>query len=361
MYLIPVTTQHSQSQSRILGPHEEQRWENFTKSHPHANLYHSLAWRDLIVDVFRHRPIYVIAEGQDGIRGVLPMFLVKMPLLGSKLISLPYDIGSGGPLAKDEFSESALTTYAVEIAKEYKVQYLQFRCGSHMPALTGRGFTIDEPVLISEMDLPSEKEVQAGFSKDHKKAIRKAESRGVQVRAAHSLKDFNAFYQVYLRVFRDFGTPPYGSDYFPSLHRRLSSTGAVQLLLAEVDSVCVGGLLLFCWGRNLVSKFAACLPECVEKRVYPLLYWRAIQLGVELGYQRLSWGTSSKDQTGLIAFKEGWGATTRPAVLYSYSVCGEVPSLAKYYDSEGFERRMWKKLPIGITQIGGKWLNRWFC
>jgi hypothetical protein len=315
----------------------------------------------VIEEIFHHRPLYLISEGQKEVTGILPIFLVKLPLLGSKLISLPYDIGSGGPLAVDESSELALTQRAIELAKEYKVQYLQLRCGVPMPGMAKLGFKVDEPVLISEMELSDEKELFASFSKDHRKAIRKAETRGVQIRLAHSLEDFKKFYQVYLVVFRDFGTPPYGGDYFPVLHDRLAPTGAVRLLLAEVDGICIGGLLLFCWGGNLVSKFAACLPEFVDKRAYPLLYWRAIQLGIELGCQRLSWGTSSKDQTGLIAFKEGWGAKTRPAVLYSLSIHGQVPSLAKYYNSDGFERRMWKKLPVGVTRIGGQWLNRWFC
>jgi hypothetical protein len=356
-----VATQHSLSTARILASHEEHLWEDFIKGHPDANLYHSLLWRDVIEKIFHHRPLYLITDGQKGLTGILPMFLVKMPLLGSKLISLPYDIGSGGPLAIDESSELELTHRAIELAKEYKVQYLQLRCRVPMTSVAKLGFKVDEPVLISDMELSCEKEVLASFSKDHRKAIRKAETRGVQVRMADSLEDFKRFYQVYLIVFRDFGTPPYGEDYFPVLHERLAATGAVRLLLAELDGKCIGGLLLFCFGKNLVSKFAACLPEFVDKRAYPLLYWRAIQLGIEGGYKWLSWGTSSRDQTGLIAFKEGWGSKTYPGVLYSLPVKGQVPSLQKYYNSEGVERRVWKTLPIGFTRVLGGWLNYWFC
>jgi len=356
-----VATQHSLSKARILGSHEEPRWENFTKSHPKANLYHSLLWRDVIAEIFHHRPLYLIAERQKEITGILPMFLVKLPLLGSKLISLPYDIGSGGPLAIDESSEMVLTHRAIELAKEYKVQYLQLRCGVPMPGMAKLGFKVHEPVLISEMELSGEKKVLTSFSKDHRKAIRKAETRGVQVRMAHSVKDFKKFYQVYLIVFRDFGTPPYGGNYFSVLHERLASTGAVRLLLAEVDGICIGGLLLFCWGKNLVSKFAVCLPQFVDKRVYPLLYWKAIQWGLELGYKRLSLGTSSRDQTGLIAFKEGWGSKTRPVEVYSLSLAGKVPSLEKFYNSQGLGQRIWKNIPIGVTSNVGGWLNRWFC
>ena len=128
-----------------------------------------------------------------------------------------------------------------------------------------------------------------------------------------------------------------------------------------MDGACVGGLVLFGWGTNMVSKFAACLPHAVPLRAYAALYWRAIQLGISLGYKRMSWGTSSRDQTGLIEFKERWGAVTRPAVLYSLPVNGAIPDISKYYDSTGLERRMWRKLPLPLTQLGGGILSRWFC
>ena len=48
-------------------------------------------------------------------------------------------------------------------------------------------------------------------------------------------------------------------------------------------------------------------------------------------------------------------------MLYSLPVRGKVPDLAKYYDSTGIERRVWRKLPIRATQIWRRVLSRWFC
>ncbi len=336
-------------------------WNDFVARRPEANLYHTLLWREVIEEVFGHEPVYLMAEREGRVCGALPMFLIKAPLLGSKLISLPYDIGSGGAVADDDGAERAMVEYAVWLARERRVNYLELRYGSERPALQSLGLRHGEPVLISEMTLDGESAVRKRVSEDHLKAVRKAERRGVVVREAGSLADYRMFYQIYLRVFRAFGTPPYGAWYFPVLWRRLQPSGAVRLLLAEAESRCVGGLLLFCWGRNLVSKFAACLPEAVPLRAYSALYWRAIQLGLEQGYQRLSWGSSSRDQSGLIEFKERWGAQTRPAVFYSLPVRGRVPEIERYYSSEGLARQVWRRLPLSVTQWGGPALNQWFC
>lgn len=336
-------------------------WMAYVRAHPDATLYHTLQWRDLIADVFGHSPTYLVARQAGRLAGVLPLFHVRVPLLGSKLISLPYDIGCGGALADSAPVEQALAGRAMGLARDLGVDYLELRHGSGRPPLDSLGFRTQSPVLISDMLLESEAAVQARIASDHRKAIRKASSRGVTVRPAESAADYRAFYDVYLRVFREFGTPPYHERYFTALRERLHADGGVLLLLAEAGGRCVGGLTMFCWQQSLVSKFAACLPEAVPLRAYAALYWRAIEFGLARGYRRLSWGTSSRDQTGLIEFKERWGATTQPAVLYDLDLGGKAPDIASYYDSGGLARKIWRKLPIGVTRAGGAVLNRWFC
>jgi FemAB-related protein (PEP-CTERM system-associated) len=360
------TTPHSTPSTsdvivREFQPEDAVRWTEFVTEHPEANFYHTLEWKDFIQEVFGHSPLYLICESGGNLCGVLPLFLIKFPLLRAKLISLPYDIGSGGALASNDEAERILVFRAMRLAQEMGVRFLELRYGSPREALKGLQLTISEPVLISEMILDDEKQVWAGISKDHRKAIRKAENRGIVVREAKTLDDYRQFYRIILHVFRNFGTPPYGANYFPILWKKFYLSGAVRLLLAYGEERCLGGLLFFCWGKNLVSKFAASLPEAVPLRAYAALYWRAIQFGLESGFRKLSWGTSSRDQTGLIEFKERWGASSRPAVLYTLPVHGTAPPIERYYDSKGITRQAWRFQPLWTTQVLGGFLNRWFC
>ena len=346
---------------RVLEATDAGAWTAYVRAHPEATLYHTLPWRDVVQEVFGHRPLYLLATCAGTIVGVLPLFGVQCPGLGSKIISLPYDVGSGGALADDDGVEYALVQRAIELARDARASYIEVRCKSRRPALEQLGLSRREPVLLSDMVLDGEAAVRSRVAPDHRKAIRKAETRGVTVREAAGLDDFQAFYRVYLSVFRDFGTPPYGPGYFPTLWRRLAPSRAVRLLLAYHEERCVGGLLLFCWQTNMVSKFAACLPAAVPLRAYAALYWRAISLGLAEGYRSLSWGTSTRDQAGLIEFKERWGARSHPAVVYALPIRRAVPSIERYYDSEGLAQRIWRRLPVSITPIIGGPLNRWFC
>jgi hypothetical protein len=289
------------------------------------------------------------------------MFLIKFPMVGSKLISIPYDAASGGVLTTDQASERFLIEHAATLAQKLQVNYLQLRYGSERMELEELGLQSDYPVIVSEMELNSESTVWSRVAKHHRRAIKTAKKKGVTVREVTGFKEFIDFYNVYLRIFRNFGTPPYGGTYFPTLWRRFSPSGSARLLAAYIENQFIGGMLLFGWGSNLIMKFVACLPEAVPMRAYAALYWRAIQLGLQTGYQRLSWGTSSRDQIGLIKFKERWGAQSHPVGHYSLSIRGRVPPLERYYDSEGITRRMWRFQPLWTTRVLGGLLNRWFC
>jgi hypothetical protein len=346
---------------RALTEQDAPEWNRFVAGHEDAVFYHTLAWRDFVQRVFGHQPHYLLCERDGRVIGILPMFLVRMPLLGSKLISLPYDIGAGGPLVTEPSAEIQLAEQAMQLARELRAGYLQFRCASRRADLAQLELEESEPVILSEIVLDNEQDVWSRVERDHRKAMRKANNRGVVLREAASLEDYLAFFDVYLQVFRDFGTPPYGRGYFERLWHDLAASGSVRMILAEVEGRCVGGLLMFAWGRNLTSKFAVVLPKAVPLRAYPALYGRAIEIGLKENFGRLSWGTSSRDQTGLIEFKERWGAVSTATAFYDLAVTSRPPDIEKYYDSGGLSRRVWKRLPLALTPLLGAPLNRWFC
>lgn len=347
---------------RDAGPGDQTAWEAYLASNPEATAYHTFAWKDFIVDVFGHRPAYLIAESKDGVRGVLPMFRAAFPGLGSKLISMPYDVASGGPLADSPETTRALAEAAIERAEREGVGYLELRCGAPNETLESLGFQRSEPVLVSDvLDLPDEETIWKSLPPDRRKSVRRSERRGVTVREAETREDLDGIYDAYLRVFRDFGTPPYGRKYLDGLWERLRQPGLVRILTAEAGGRCVGGAFLFVYGKVLIAKITVVLPEAMPLHATGAFYWKTIQTAIEAGCSRLSFGSSARSRQGLLEYKEGWGATTAPAIFYSMPIRGKVPSIEKYYDSDGLAQRAWRKLPLGITPLIGHPLNRWFC
>ena len=356
----PGILPENETSIRELQTGEEESWDAFAKTRPGSNLYHSTLWRDFVRQVFGHRPVYLVAERGGQLTGILPMFLVRAPFLGSKLISLPYDIGSGGTAAIDACSASALLEAAIRRARELRVDYMELRYGAPQPAAATLGLGASEPVIVSDLELGDEKRVWSRLSRNHRRSIHTARESGIQVREAGSLEEYLEFYRIMLRVFRNFGTPPYGPGYIRAVWKHLHPAGAVRLLLAYAGGRPMGGALLFCWGKAMVDKLCLTLPESVPLCANAALYARTIELGLERGFETLNLGSSARTQTGLIEFKEKWGATRRPAVCYALPIEGKVPAIEKYFDSNGLAQRMWRKLPVAVTPLGGV-LHRWFC
>lgn len=335
-------------------------WNSYVDSRSDASLYHTLAWRDVVVEAFGHEPLYLAHRTASRVDGILPLFRLSAPLLGVKLISMPYDIGSS-LLASGAEAERALLARAVELARAQRAAYLELRCRRPLATAEALGFRRSEPVLLSEVELDDPDAAVKRISRRYREYARFAERQGVSIREAESLADYRAFYEVYLRVFRAFATPPYAFRYFTVIHRHLHDRGAARLLLADLGGRIVGGLLLFVHGATVTNKFSVMLPEAERSRAMVALYTAAIRRGFDWGGRRLSLGSSGRSQSGLIAFKERLGAVATPASVYSSPIHGAVPSLERYFDDRGLERRLWRHLPLGVTRVAGGLLNRWFC
>jgi len=59
---------------RVIEDVTASRWDDYVASHADATGYHLHAWRGVIERVFGHETIYLAAEEDDRLRGVLPLF-----------------------------------------------------------------------------------------------------------------------------------------------------------------------------------------------------------------------------------------------------------------------------------------------
>jgi len=273
---------------------------------------------------------------------------------------MPYDVGSGGALAGDVRVQLALAAEAVRLAHSLGVNHVELRPGAKEAAVSDE-FEKSDALTLTWTSLRDGEGVWDRVTSDQHTAVRKSHRRGVRVRQAENLRDVDAFYDVLTTAFRAFGTPPYGRNYFHAVWQRFADRGQVRAVVAEAHGRCVGGAWMYCYGRTIVSKFAASLPSARDLRVFPALYHASIELGLEAEADSLSWGTSGPGQRGLVAFKERWAGESAPATIYSLGVRGKAPSIEKYYEEGGIARTVWRRLPLPATRLGGRLLSRWFC
>src|SRR5213595_3507152 len=91
-------------------------WDAFVRSMPGGSPFHLVAWKRAVESSFGHRPHYVMAVGEHGIEGVLPLFEVRGLLGGRGLISVAYGV-YGGICARSAPARQVLLAHARELAR----------------------------------------------------------------------------------------------------------------------------------------------------------------------------------------------------------------------------------------------------
>ena len=93
-------------------------WETYVTSHSKGTFYHLPQWYEVLRRSYNHHIFLLVAEDDQGsIQGCMPLVQITLPLLGSKLISLPYQAGIGGPIADADAVNAVSTSNPVKDKK----------------------------------------------------------------------------------------------------------------------------------------------------------------------------------------------------------------------------------------------------
>jgi CelD/BcsL family acetyltransferase involved in cellulose biosynthesis len=201
-------------------------------------------------------------------------------------------------------------------------------------AVEAVGWHTSAGAVSHELELDADPErVRRGFSRSQVvRNIARGEREGVEVRAAASREELDVFYGLHLRTRRRQGVPVQPRRFFDLLWARLLEPGLGSILLAYRGETALAGALFLTWNGTTIYKFGASDPEGLPLRPNHLLFWAAIRDACLRGDRRFDFGRSDLENTGLRAFKSGWGAAERPLV-YSTLAPGALdgkPGLAEH-------------------------------
>ena len=177
------------------------------------------------------------------------------------------------------------------------------------------GWRVAAGAVIHELELESDPEsLRKRFSRSQVvRNIARAEREGVVVRRAVGQQDLHAFYRLHTQTRRRQGVPVQPRRFFELLWSRLVDPGLAYILLADVPGAeAVAGALFLQVGETTIYKFGASDVESLPLRPNHLIFWTAIQKACARGDRRFDFGRTDLGNTGLRAFKRGWGAEERP-------------------------------------------------
>jgi FemAB-related protein (PEP-CTERM system-associated) len=308
---------------------------------------HDARWIQALSEGLSHRAYLLKVQDRGGVVGVLPLVLVRGPIFGRFLVSLPY-LNTGGVWALDNQVATQLIGRACDLADELDVKYLELR--HEHPVKDARLNFQRTDKCHMRLALPdSPDELLKSFKSKHRSQIKKADDYDLLIEFGGT-ELLNDFYNVFARNMRDLGTPVFSRKLFSCILREFHDTSEVCVVRKDGLPI-ASGLLVHAHGVTEVPS-ASSLREFNRTNANMLMYWHLLQRAIERGSRTFDFGRSSEG-SGTYKFKAQWGAEPAPAVWQYYVRKGSPEEMRP--DADGKERlvKLWQKLPVWLSrQIG---------
>jgi len=179
-----------------------QPWRDAVAQSGRAQLAHAAEWFTIITRAYGHHPLYIAAHRDAETWGVLPAFVVRRPLFGTVVTSMPF-LDSGGPCSTSPAIDAALVERLIAEARARGATQVELRCA--------RRLAIDAQPLESKVNMTLALGEQPDalwrrFDKRVRNQIRKAEKGGLTVERGGAAS-LTAFYDAFVERMRDLGSP----------------------------------------------------------------------------------------------------------------------------------------------------------
>ncbi len=294
-----------------VDPVSDSRWDRFIDTHPRASVFHTRGWLQALRDTYGYLPIaFSTSDAQQELRNAIVFCEIRSWLTGRRLVSLPFS-DHCDPLV-DHSEWPAMCDALRTGLQSTNGRYLEVRPQS-VDLLAGFGKS--EEFFLHLLNLRiGEAEL---FSHLHKHAIqqplRRAEREGLVCQEGRDEKDLRAFYRLLMLTRQRHALPPQPFAWFRNLATFLGRALTVRLALHRGQPV--AGILTLRHRDTVVYKYAASDAEFHNLGGMQLLLWTAIRQACASGCSTFDLGRSDRRNTGLITFKDRWGAT-RSALTY---------------------------------------------
>lgn len=243
-------------------------WDSYVWNHSCGVAYHQFAWGQAVKSAYGFEPVYLIAEDQGEVAGVLPLIGLTIPVLGSQLVSLPY-CDLGGFLAEDDTVAVALSDYAVNLAKNRNDKKLELRQSAESDEAGQVSKVSKVRMLLSLPD--SSDELMKGFKAKLRSQVKKPMKDGLTTELGGT-ELMDEFYKIMAVNMRDLGSPVHSRRWFKAVVDRYGENVRVGIVRGPGRKAIAGGIILL--HKSVVSiPWASTLREYNRLNPNMLLYW----------------------------------------------------------------------------------------
>ena len=321
-------------------------WDRFVGEHPDGTFLHLTNWKRAIERAFPYQSRYLYAERGGRMEGILPLFLVKNPVIGKVLISTPFAV-YGGICAATEEAHRALREQACRMAQELQVEHLELRCRH---SAGEPGFHTKELYVSFDREMPADPEaLLKSFPKDTRYMVRKGQKAGLTSEIEnHSI---DVLHDIYAHSVRNLGTPVFSIRFFRILVEEFGSL--IENTVIRQGKEPIAAVMSFRFRDTIAPYYGGALHEARKVAANNFMYWEVMRRAIEGGLRRYDFGRS-KVNTGAHFFKTQWGMDEKPLPYQFYLVRRkEMPNFSPANPRFKFAIEAWKRIPVSLAKLVG--------
>lgn len=332
----------------LATPEVAELWDDYVASRPEGSICHLFGWKEVVERTYGHECFYLYLGEADSLSGVLPLVLIRPPLLGASLVSMPF-LDRGGAVAATDEARHLLHKAATHLAKTKRAKRVELRGGTSgsLDAAVGESQRYRLILPLTE----TEESLWKAIGSKVRNQVRKAEKSQLSTRRVGP-EGLSDFYEIFADSMRNLGSPVHSRRLFEELFRVLG--GRVSLYLTYLDdSVPVAGAVALTFRDQTVVPWAASLRSERKRCPNHSLYWQILSEAVERGEKSFDFGRSWAD-SGTFHFKKQWGAEPHELQWARLDSQGHPISGSNLKPQE--HQRLtdiWTRLPLGAS----KWLG----
>jgi CelD/BcsL family acetyltransferase involved in cellulose biosynthesis len=315
-----------------LDPLSDPRWKIFVDSHPDASVFHRVEWLRALNSCYGYMPAALtLSHPESPLENGLLLCEVRSRLTGCRLVSIPFS-DHCEPLISGSEELDLFVAHLAKRKEEEHWKYFELRPILHTLDEQQR-IGISQNYHLHRLDLrPSLQTLYKQFHKDSvQRKIRRAEREGLRYEEGNSETLLQHFYKLMIMTRKRQGLPPQPLRWFRAVLGCMGTNA--QIRVAWKGETPIASILTLRTPRTLVYKYG-----CSDRRFSnlggtALLFWNAIRRAKAEGLEELDFGRSDIANTGLITFKEHWGAERRAVNYWRYPVkaaSSNPESLIKY-------------------------------
>ncbi len=327
-------------------------WDQYVLAHAHGSPFHLRAWKQCIEDTYGFRPFYIEARRGPLVAGVLPLFLVSNFLTGKVLISTPYAV-YGGALADDPAAYEAIAREVRRLGQELGVQYVELRNSSADQLL---GFSaLSRYVTFGKTLEPTDESILEAIPRKTRRMVRKSVEAGFT--SEIETADPAGFEDLYALNLRRLGTPAFPSRHFTSILEYFKNSAGIHQ--HRLNGQLAGAVMTFYFRDKLLPYYGASNPAFHAAAPNNFMYFDLMRWGRANGFRLFDFGRSKKAAGGSYDFKSHWGMEERELPYEVLLVKRkDLPNFSPANPAFSWPRKMWTRLPLGLTRWLGPWLIR---